>query len=197
MKGGRWLLLGALALIALVIVLWMQLNAPVAAAEPPPIAPAAAAQPAVVPAPAPVAQAMAKVAAKADDGKPKKIDPASDEFFNRFTDVVPVVLSREAMQKCYHGGLHRRDRDQSITIDFVDHIKDGEVTVSNLKIKMSNLNDKELEDCIMSVVAKAHWHDDSLPDTTQDDQFTLNPERGGKKYTKENLDYEGPMAPNR
>ncbi len=187
---GRLLVVGALALAVLAIVLWHELNAPIAVAAPQPAAPAAA-QVAAPAAAAPVTQAIAKVAVATAPQQSGKLDPASDQFFYKFTEVAPVVLTREAMRKCYHGGLHRVDRDSSLTLDFVETIKNGEVTVSDIKINaQSTLSDKELETCFINVVTKTHWHDDSLPDLSQQDQITINPERSGRKYLSENTDYD-------
>jgi hypothetical protein len=86
--------------------------------------------------------------------------------------------------------------DQWITISFVGHIKNGEVTFSNVRAKESRLDDKELEDCMLAAVTKAHWHDDSLPDVEQyPDETTLNPERGGKKYLHDSRDDNATPAP--
>src|SRR5579862_5360645 len=137
---GRLLVVGALALLVVAIVLWHELNAPIAVAAPRPAAPAA--QVAAPAAAAPVTQAIAKVAVAAAPQKDTKLDPASDQFFYKFTEVAPVVLTREAMRKCYHGGLHRVDRDSSLTLDYVETIKNGEVTISDIKInKQSTLAD--------------------------------------------------------
>lgn len=186
---GRLLIVGALALLVVAIVLWHELNAPIAVAAPQPVAPAAqVAAPAVA---TPMTQAIAKVAVAAAPQQSGKLDPASDQFFYKFTEVAPVVLTREAMRKCYTGGLHRVDRDSSLTLDFTETIKNGEVTVSNIQInKQSTLADKELETCFINVVGKTHWHDDEFPDLSQQDQITINPERSGRKYLSENTDYD-------
>jgi hypothetical protein len=133
--------------------------------------------------PAPVTQAPSQpdttaVVTTAD----AKVNLNSDEFFDRFVERQPKAASRAAMS-CYHRGLHRRTMDQWIRFSFVGHIKNGEVTFSDVKAKESRLDDKELEDCMLAAVANARWHDDSLPDVDRyEDETTLNPERGGKKY---------------
>jgi hypothetical protein len=187
---GRLLIVGALALIVVAILLWHELNAPLAVAAPQPAAPTAVAPVAPV-AVAPVTKAIAKVAEAATPEQSGKLDPASDAFFYKFTEVVPVVLTREAMLKCYKGGLHRVDRDATLTLDFNETIKNGEVTVTDIKInKQSTMADGELKTCFINVVSKTHWHDDSFPDLTQQDQITINPERSGRKYLPENTDYD-------
>ena len=185
----KLLVIGALGLIALLVVIWWQLHAtveaaPAVAARAPQVATRMMALP-VVP------RAVAPAVAPAPPA-PGKLDPGSDEFFNMFTERVPVFTSKAAMS-CYHRGLRRRTMDQSITLTFVDHIKDGEVTVSDVKVKRSTLGDMQLEACMIDAVAHTHWHDDTLPDVTQDDEVAITPERGGKKYMDD--DYVGPEAP--
>jgi hypothetical protein len=187
----KLLLVGTIGLIAVLVLLWREMHAPVdAAPAPQQIATAAAAAPTQA---AQAAQALAKVAEAAKVSSDGKVNPNSDDFFYNFVEKGPKVASRAAMS-CYAGGLHRRAHDQWITFSFVEHIKDGEVTINKVTVDNSTLNDKELEDCMVAAVGKAHWHDDSLPDTDKyEDSATLNPERGGKKYMPS--DHEGPLAP--
>jgi hypothetical protein len=187
----KWLAAGGVILLALVVLLWYQMQGTGAvaapAAKPAPVAQETA-QPAKA---APLANAVATIAATgAQSGK---IDTASDAFFNQFTDKLPSIVTGNAIRKCYQGGLHRRDRDQFLTVEFVDHIKNGEVTISDVKVKKSDLNDPGLESCMISAIAASHWHDDALPDTSQPDEVTINPERIVKKYVDDS--YEGAMAP--
>jgi len=188
----KLLVVGAVAVIVLLVVVFYGIHAEVAAA---PVA--------RTPAPAPVASRaapithapveVAKVTTVDGDGK---VNANSDEFFDRFVERQPKVASRAAMS-CYRGATHRRTMDQWIRFSFVGHIKNGEVTFSDVKAKESRLDDKELEDCMLAAVAKAHWHDDSLPDVDHyDDETTLNPERGGKKYMHENDDDATPAPTN-
>ena len=195
MSGGKWLAVGTAGLLVLLAVLWYEMQETPAVAAPA-VAAAAAPEPqAAARAPTKAYRAIAAIAAAEEQKQSGKVDPASDQFFYRFTEQVPAVVSSAMMQKCYHGGLHRRSRDQLITLDFIDHIKNGEVTVSDVKVKESSLDDPEMEACMVDAVAHSHWHDDSLPDIQQQDEVTLTPERGGKKYMKEDIDYVGPAAP--
>lgn len=189
----KWLAAGGLVLLVLVIALWYQMQGTTAVAAPTPKPePVAKAEPAAVPAPLVHAAAVA-AEAKKNEGK---VSPASDEFFNRFTEQVPWVVTGNAMRKCYTGGLHRRDRDAFLTVEFIDTIKDGEVTISNVRVKKSELNDTALEACLMAEIAKSHWHDDTLPDISQPDEVTINPERIAKKYIKDpNWETQGALAP--
>ena len=43
----------------------------------------------------------------------------------------------------------------------------------------------------MREVAKTTWTDEQLPDWEQDEELVISPERGMKKFTKENMAYEG------
>jgi hypothetical protein len=181
----KLLALGALAVIALLVLILHEIRSPVDAA------PASTAAPAIAsPPPAPsITRAPVKLTNTAPAaGSDGKVNANSDEFLDRFVDRQPKVASRAAMT-CYRGGLHRRTMDQWITFSFVGHIKNGEVTFSDVKTKQSKLDDKELEDCMLAAVANTHWHDDSLPDVDRyEDETTLNPERGGKKYLHDSDD---------
>ena len=190
----KLLALGALGVIALIVLIWHEMHASVDAApvEAPQQQPAAA--------PAPVAtqttqaaRALAQVAQATRATPDGKVNPNSDDFFYSFVEKGPKVASRAAMS-CYAGGLHRKAQNQWITFSFVETIKNGEVTINKVTVDSTNFNDKELEDCMIAAVGKAHWHDDSLPDTDKyEDSVTLNPERAGKKYLPS--DHEGPLAP--
>jgi hypothetical protein len=188
----KLLVIGALAIIALLVLMLHEIRAQVDAA---PVASAPIAPAPIAPPPAPV-QAPIKLAtpppAPESDGK---INPNSDDFLDHFIDKQPRVASRAAMS-CYHGGLHKRTMNQWIRFSFVGHVKNGEVTFTDVNTQESRLDDKELEDCMLAAVANAHWHDDSLPDTeSYPDQTTLNPERGGKKYLHDSDDDATPAPP--
>ena len=43
----------------------------------------------------------------------------------------------------------------------------------------------------MREVAATRWHDDELPDYSAPDELIIRPERGMKKFTKENIEYVG------
>lgn len=195
---GKWLAIGGAALLVVLFLMWKQLDSSSAtAATPPPKAQ-------VVPPPSdPLAEAKQIVAEEhakagivapppAEDGKPAKIDPASDEFFYKFIEVTPAVLSREVV-KCYDGraDAQRLHRNQKLTLEFKIKIKDGEVSISNVREKANTLNDPALTTCFTQAVQRKTWHDDSLPDWEGDDQLTVSPERGLKKFLQDNVDYVG------
>jgi hypothetical protein len=185
---GKWLAVATLAVLALLVLIWHELQSPAAAATV--AAPLAQAQvapvaPTVTP---PLAKAVQQVAAA--NAQPGKIDPQSDEFFYHFDDLQPSMLTRNAAT-CYTGGLHRVHRNQKLKLTFKDRIKNGQVTVEDVKIAEDTIQDPELVACFVREVQNTKWSDDALPDWVQEDQLVIRPERGMKKYTKENMEYEG------
>jgi hypothetical protein len=185
----KWLLAGSVLLLGLLGALLYLIRSPtdaaVAATRPDEaattrVADQVPAATAAKPAPAPLA----------DDGKPKKIDPKSDKMIYRFDDRLPGAVTSQAA-KCYHRDKGRKDRHQKITIEYIAHVKDGEVTISDVKMTESTLKDPELEKCMVARAATAHWHDDALPDYTWNDELVIRPEDGMKKYIDEEMKYEG------
>jgi hypothetical protein len=141
-----------------------------------------------------------------DDGKPKKLDPMSDEFFYKFTERVPKVLSADAVE-CYNhrtGSLHRNAK---LVLTFNVKVRNGVATVHDVKIKPPDADDPEqqnntladpaLESCFIQKVSRATWTDESLPDYDWPDELVLRPERGLKGYWAKNRAYEGAEAPKR
>jgi hypothetical protein len=187
---GKWLAAASVVIIALLVLIWLQLRAPAEAAV-------ATDQPKVQPPPAAIdtvkKQELAAIgkqvaAATAQSGK---VSPASDEFFYHFYDLQPAMLTRQAA-KCYTGGIHRVHRNQKVKLTFTNRIKDGEVTVEDVKLSdESTIDDKPMVDCFIKAVKGTHWHDDTLPDWSGPDELIIRPERGMKKYTEENMKYEG------
>jgi hypothetical protein len=190
----KWLA-AALSLVvaALLVLLWLQMHD-----SEPTVVPSTQAQqpttvtPVVTVASAEksqIADAVAKVQAANDASK--KIDINSDAFFIRFDDLIPQMLTRNAA-KCYTGGLHRVHRNQKVKLSFKDHIVDGKVTVSDVKVVAgeTTINDPDLVKCFVEQVSATTWTDNELPDWTQDDELVIRPERGMKKFTKDNMEYE-------
>src|SRR5262249_38283309 len=167
-------------------------RAPVAPEAPTQVAmaaPAPAAAPAAKPAPS-----EAPAAAAPEPERPAKLDPRSDEFFNKFDDVVPNRLTRKAA-KCYEGRHGQLHRNQKLSLRFKTKIVNGEVSVHDVTIKESTLNDSALETCFIQEVMRSTWKDDELPDWEQDDELVIRPERGMKKFWRDNIDYVGAEAP--
>src|SRR5690606_26923845 len=117
-----------------------------------------------------------------------KIDPASDAFTYRFDERVTPELTMRAA-KCYTGGLNRVHRNQKVKLGYNLKIKDGVVTVHDIRVLETTIHDQALVDCFGREVAKTTWRDDQLPDWQQEDELLIRPERGMKKFTAENLAY--------
>jgi hypothetical protein len=188
---GKWLVAGAIALVAAMVVLWLQLGSPAdaTAAAPPPAK--------AEPAPTVAAQSRASFAAavkKVEDDKPNgdKMALDSDEFFNAFQDVVVQNASRNAMT-CYTGGLHTVHRNAKIKFTVKDTIKNGEVTVGDVQVVTADttVNDPEMIACMKREIEKTHWHNDRLPDFEEPDMVLIRPEMLVNRWGKEALSYEG------
>ncbi|HEU4733254.1 MAG TPA: hypothetical protein VFT22_35420 [Kofleriaceae bacterium] len=199
---GKWLAIGGVLLLALLLLLWREMRPTEAGTAPagrhqPTAAPEPLAAPGARPAAAagaPEAVAAAAPAAAPADGKPAKLDPRSDEFFYKFDETIPKVLTRNAA-KCYegrHGSLHR---NQKLSLRYKVKVVNGEVMVQDVTIKESTLGDAALEACFIQAVQRSTWKDDELPDVAIDDELVLRPERGMKKYWQDNVDYVGAEAP--
>jgi hypothetical protein len=184
----RKLALASIALLALLALLWLQIREPAAEVH-------VTAKQAAAPAIKPEAQRLAEMKALGAQvaearAKTGKLDPRSDAFFYKFDEALPPALTREAA-KCYTGGLRRVHRNQKVKLGYKVTIKDGTLSISDVKVVESTVNDKELENCFAREVAKVTWTDEELPDWAQDDELVIRPERGMKKFTAENLAYEG------
>lgn len=196
----KWIA-GALALLVLAVVLWMQIRSP--GAEPAVAGPAAPAPEgsvavAATPAAAKGQAAIAQTAPPDDEldlpERTGKIDPRSDEFFNRFDEVVPRELTRNAA-RCYEGRHGQLHRNQGMKLTYKIRIAGGQVTIRDVVVKESTISDPALETCFLQEVGRSTWKDDELPDWEQEDELVLRPERGMKKYWRDNVDYVGPEAP--
>jgi hypothetical protein len=179
---------GAVALIALLVLIWYQLNAPDAVAA---AGKQAAPKADVAAAPAaqsPLANVENQVAkAKNQEGK---LDKSSDEFFYRLDEALPQNLTMQAAT-CYTGGLHRVGMNAMLKLNYNVNVLDGEVTIRDVKVAATTINDAPLVKCMVDKVAAVHWHDDALPDHQEPDELVISPERGMKKYMKDNMDYDG------
>jgi hypothetical protein len=198
---GAWLAAGGVLILVLLLLLWREM-APTEAKKAAPVKPHETAvamvspsesQPSVVK-PTAVAAAATDPVAAVPDGKPAKLDPRTDEFFYRFDETIPKVVTRNAA-KCYegrHGTLHR---NQKLSLRYKVKVVNGEVGIREVSIKESTLGDAALETCFIQQVQRSTWKDDQLPDVEIDDEVVLRPERGMKKYWQDNIDYVGPVAP--
>jgi hypothetical protein len=179
----RFIAFAGVGLAALLVLLWYQTRANDASPSAATASPAVAIAERKARADESFRHAVATIQAQQAEVPAGKIDPRSDEFYVRFDRAVPRVVTAPAMQNCYHGGLSRQDRDASITIEFSDAIKNGEVTFADVRVERSTLTDKALEACFVREIANAHYHDDTLPDWRQDDEIVITPERILSKYS--------------
>ncbi|HVK89179.1 MAG TPA: hypothetical protein VM513_33890 [Kofleriaceae bacterium] len=191
---GKWLAIAGIVIIAVLVVLWQQLDSS-SVAPAPRTAETRTAPPALSSAPpsAPIAQPVAEAAAPADVA-PAKLDPDSDEFFTQFVEVVPKRLTAQAAA-CYEGVTKRVHRNQKLSLRFKTKIVNGVVTVSDVTIKENTLANPGLEACFLQAVQRATWTDEALPDYEAEDELVLRPERGMKKFMRDNLEYQGTAAP--
>lgn len=198
---GKWLAAGGVALVVVLIVMWRQLDAGDATAAPQPAAKPAAAQPTY--------DALAEAKKVASDehakagvveppppapGETKKVDVQSDEFFYKFQEATPKILSAQAA-KCYDGREGQLNLNAKLTLQFHIKIKNGEVTISNVHPSADTLGDPALSTCFTQSVIRNTWKDDTLPDWEADDELVIRPERGLKKYLQSNINYVGAEAP--
>ena len=202
----KWLAGAAIVILAVLFVLWKQLGATDAA-------PQKAASPVVaanempggasVPRPTEKSEAELKAAAaaaalekqtEAKNAPGEKLDPMSDEFFYKFQELVPKKTTANAA-KCYEGVAQRVQRNQKLSFRYNVVIKDGHVSIKDVTIKENTLGNAALETCFTQEVARTTWDDPELPDGTWEDELVLRPERGMKKYMKDNIDYVGDVAP--
>jgi hypothetical protein len=190
-------LLWALAaiVIAALVLLWMQVDAPatsaapraVAATVPPaPVAAARSEEPAPSAAP-PAASSAAPAGPAAPAGK---LDPAGDEFFQQHDRIVVPMVMRQAV-KCWENVPKARrkefHRNQSMVVKFKQRIREGVVTIHDAVIERSSIRDSALEQCFLQQIRSTTWTNPRLPDYEQDDEVKLGP-RTLKKYTRWNVE---------
>jgi hypothetical protein len=98
-----------------------------------------------------------------------KLDPRGDRFRNRVDEQIPSRLYGVASH-CYKGGLQR---DQRLDLTYRIHVKDGAVTIGDIKTVESTINDGMLERCIRDKLATQSWRDDELPDMDEEDDLYM------------------------
>ncbi len=202
-RNGKLLAIGAVLLVALLVFLWRSMNESIAT-------PIIQRDEQAVKRAAikidPIAQKAEEPKPAVDDGKPAKLDPMSDEFFFKFTEKVPKELSFQAAT-CYEGLQGSMHRNSKVVLVFDVTVKNGLVSVHNVKVKPADPDDPKqknntlsnpaLESCFIQKVARVTWQDDSLPDYQWPDELVLRPERGLKGYMKSDREYVGAEAPKR
>jgi hypothetical protein len=193
--GKKWLLIAAaVALLAILLLIWRETSTPITAEAAQPVkASEPVASIAAAPAVASVVFEPPPPPKPADPTKPEKYDPASDEFFFKHDEIVIPQVMKSAV-KCWEGMDKSKratfHRNQSIVIKFKQKIVNGTVTMNTPVVERSSIKDVALEKCFVDQVIATTWHDDKLPDWEQDDEVKISP-RVLKKYTRENIEYEG------
>lgn len=185
----KLLIAGALAIVALLVLIWYQLHAPVEIAAAAPVAAAPAPAQAPAPAPSGLQKAVAKVATA--ETKSDKMESDSDEFFFTFQDVVTQVITRNAVSKCYEGGIHSVDRHAKVKFTFKETIKDGKMAVSDVKMVESTINDPPMIACFQREIEKSVMDNARWPDYEQPDMVLIRPGSQVNKFGKEAMSYEG------
>jgi hypothetical protein len=199
--GKKWLVIGALALIAILIVMWREADRSEATPVAAPAKQPAAAAPRIASVPPPPVEtakpAEEPAEAAAEPAKPEKYDPQSDEFFYKHDEVVIPNVMRSAV-KCWENldpaKRAKIHRNQSIVIKFKQKIVNGTVTMHDPQVERSSIGDAALESCFIQQVLATTWSDAKLPDWEQEDTVKISP-RVLKKYTRENIEYVGPAEP--
>lgn len=188
----KWLV-AAVVVVAVFVALWLQIRAPAEVAAPPADTPIAAVSPTPSVTDVVAKHQLAAIAAQAVAASPQagKVSPDSDEFFHQFYDVQPAILTRNAA-KCYTGGLSRVHRNDKVKLRFTNRIVNGEVMVQDVTVSdETTISDQRLIDCFVREVQATRWRDDALPDWSGSDELVIRPERGMKKFTEENRNYQG------
>ena len=117
----------------------------------------------------PTSHPLAPSAQPSSRPAPGKLDPRGDRFRNRVDEQIPQRLYNVA-SRCYKGGLQR---DQRLDLTYRLHVKDGAVTIGDIKTTESTINDPQLERCIKDKIATQTWRDDELPDMDEEDDLYM------------------------
>lgn len=114
-----------------------------------------------------------------DSGEPEivMLVPGTPEFGHRMDVVVPENF-KEALAPCYKGGL---DGNLQLTITYQLHIVGGEIYATDVKVAESELNNRELEQCMVSAVQQLRWSAEDVPDFSEEQELFVRL-RTLKKY---------------
>jgi hypothetical protein len=106
-----------------------------------------------------------------------RLDPKSDAFRERIEEDIPQHLIGEA-SRCYKASLHR---DKKIKLEFRLTVADSAVSISDVRVVKSTLEDEGVERCIRDTVASARWRDEEMPDYESDEELFIRM-RGFAKF---------------
>lgn len=103
--------------------------------------------------------------------------PGTPEFGHRMDVVVPENF-REALAPCYKGGL---DGNLKLTLTYQLHIVSGKIYATEVKVAKSELNNRELEQCMVAAVQQLSWTAEDVPDWSEEQELFVRL-RTLKKY---------------
>jgi hypothetical protein len=112
---------------------------------------------------------------KAKDAGPKgdaavaQYDPQSEEFSHEVDVSIPDGF-RAKLARCNRKGV---DPDAKITITYRLHIESGVVSASQVKVDKSDLDNAELEQCMVTAVQQARWVASDMPDFTEEQDLFI------------------------
>lgn len=214
----KWLVVGAVAMLVMLIVMWRKVSESQATPKPKaevsqrdddaPITREPREKPKKADLPYPVVETPEPTpVAMTDDGK-KVVDVASDMIYANFIDVIPKRLWKDAAV-CYEGKLGTRQRDAKMKLEFKVVVKGRKATIQDVHVVEKNsdgipqntINDPAIESCFFQHIARYGWDTDedqaegyALPDYVYEDSLVIRPERS-TKYYKSNMEYVGEPAP--
>lgn len=97
------------------------------------------------------------------------LDPQSEEFSAQIDVGIPDRF-RASLARCDRKGF---DPDAKISLTYMLHIANGEVSASNVQIDKSDLGDRELETCMVQAVQEARWEAKDLPDFSEEQDLFI------------------------
>lgn len=120
---------------------------------------------------APLPPGVRPAGTMAPEDDPGPIRKFSEPFWERVDEVYSRKLLGYAAD-CYEGG---KERKQKVKLAFRFDITGGKVSVRDVRMVESTMNDPKLEACMVKAVADATWTDKNMPDwsSSPDEEETL------------------------
>ena len=97
------------------------------------------------------------------------LDLQSEEFSARLDVGIPDRF-RASLARCNRKDF---DPDAKITLSYKLHIESGVVSASNVVVETSDLDDRELETCMVQAVQAARWDAKDLPDFAEEQDLFI------------------------
>ena len=128
-------------------------------------------EPAPSPRPSPATTAAPRTTSQdaATAPVPTKLDPLGPAFTNRVDTEIPARF-RVQIAKCDYQDLNP---NLKIKIKYRIHAVSGEVWATNVKVSESQLNDAELEKCMVEALEQTRWRDEAMPDFEEDTELLV------------------------